>query len=268
MNISVTNRKGGVGKSTMALHLAAGLASLGYRVALVDTDSQGHVSLSLNLPQADGLYRALVDDAPIKDVAIAVDSMAYSPADNPSKGQLFVIPAEDKTYQIASHIEQQPFKFLNFIDDLKQELNLHFIIIDTSPTIKDLDSQIFMATDGYLYVSEAERLSRDGIQKAIKQMSGLVKDRIRHLHRPTTVLGILPNKVRNTDSHIFNLEEMSDDYGKYMMNPIRLRTAWSEASVYAETVFTYAPSSEAAKEAWDMIRWVVEAVNAWQAQTK
>ena len=99
-------------------------------------------------------------------------------------------------------------------------------------------------------------------------MSGLVQDRVRHLRRPTMVLGVLPNKVRNTDSHIFNLEEMASEYGKYMMNPIRLRTAWSEASVYAETVFTYAPTSEAAQEAWDMIRWVIEAVKTWQAQTK
>jgi len=267
MNIAVTNRKGGVGKSTMSLHLAAGLATLGYRVALIDTDSQGHVSLSLDLPQADGLYRALVDDASINDVVIEVEKDAYSPADNPAKGDLFVIPAEDKTYQIASHIEQQPFRFLNFTDDLKQTLNLHFVVIDTSPTIKDLDSQIFMATDGYLYVSEAERLSRDGIEKAIKQMGALVSDRARHLRRPTTVLGILPNKVRNTDSHIYNLEEMEASYGRYMLEPIRLRTVWSEASVYAETLFTYAPTSAAAQEAWGMIQQVVEAVNAWH-QTK
>lgn len=267
MNLAVTNRKGGVGKSTMSLHLATGLATMGYRVALVDTDSQGHVSLSLDLPQADGLYRALVDDAPIDDVVITVDPEAYSPADNLSKGQLYVIPAEDKTYQISSHIEQQPFKFLNFTDDLKKHLNLHFVIIDTSPTIKDLDSQIFMATDGYLYVSEAEKLSRHGIEKAINQMSALVQDRIRHLRRPTVVLGILPNKVRNTDSHIYNLEEMEEAYGKYLMNPIRLRTAWSEASVYSETLFTYAPTSAAAQEAWTMIQGVVEAVNAWH-QTK
>jgi chromosome partitioning protein len=267
MNIAVTNRKGGVGKSTMSLHLATGLATLGYRVALVDTDSQGHVSLSLDLPRTDGLYRALVEDATINDVVIEVEKESYSPADNLAKGQLYVIPAEDKTYQIASHIEQQPFKFLNFTDDLKHDLNLHFVIIDTSPTIKDLDSQIFMATDGYLYVSEAERLSRHGIEKAIKQMSALVNDRIRHLRRPTTVLGILPNKVRNTDSHIYNLEEMETEYGKYLLNPIRLRTAWSEASVYAETLFTYAPTSDAAKEAWGMVQSVIEAVNAWH-QTK
>ncbi len=267
MNIAVTNRKGGVGKSTMSLHLASGLATLGYRVALVDTDSQGHVSLSLDLPETDGLYRALVNDEPIEDIVISVEKDAYSPADNPAKGHLFVIPAEDKTYQISSHIEQQPFKFLNFTDDLKKVLNLHFVVIDTSPTIKDLDSQIFMATDGYLYVSEAEKLSRHGVEKAIKQMSGLVNDRVRHLRRPTTVLGVLPNKVRNTDSHIYNLEEMEAAYGKYMLDPIRLRTAWSEASVYTETLFTYAPTSEAAKEAWRMIQQVVEAVNAWH-QTK
>lgn len=265
MNIAVTNRKGGVGKSTIALHLAAGLAILGYRVALVDTDSQGHTSLSLNLPQTDGLYRALVQGEDIQKVIVPVAESAYSTEKRPAKGGLFVLPAEDRTSQIASEIKDDPFAFLTLLDDMKRDLKLQIVVIDTSPTIKDLDAQVFLATDAYLYVTEAEMLSLHGVEKAIKQNMRVAQNRAHHLNRQTRVLGILPNKVRNTDSHAFHVEKMSELFGDRVMQPIALRTLWSEASLMKETLYTYAADSKCTADAWRVVRHVVNELKAWQA---
>ena len=265
MNIAVTNRKGGVGKSTIALHLATGLAIMGYRVALVDTDSQGHVSLSLNLARTDGLYRALVEKADIQSVIVPVSESAYSTEKRPSKGGLFILPAEDKTSQIAGEIKDDPFTFLSFLDQMKQELKLHIVVIDTSPTIKDLDAQVFLATDAYLYVTEAEALSIDGVKKAIEQNTRTAANRAQHLNRQTRVLGILPNKVRNTDSHTYHLELMETMFGERVMKPVALRTLWSEASLMQETLYTFADTSKSAQDAWRVVNHVISEIKAWQS---
>lgn len=266
MNIAVTNRKGGVGKSTISLHLAAGLAILGYRVALVDTDSQGHSSLSLNLPQTDGLYRALVKGEDIRDVIVPVPESAYSTEDKPARGGLFVLPAEDRTSQIASEIKDDPFTFLAFLDEMKRDLKLQIVVIDTSPTIKDLDAQVFLATDAYLYVTETEMLSLHGVEKAIKQNMRVAQNRVQHLNRQTRILGVLPNKVRKTDSHAYHMEKMEGMFGDRLMRPIALRTMWSEASLMQQPLYTYAPKSNATGDAWRVVRHVISELKAWQEE--
>lgn len=268
--ISVTNRKGGVGKTTTATNLAAGLAIVGYNVGIVDTDSQGHISSSLKVPRNDSLFEILVDDAPIeKDkTAFFVDSDSYSTPDHPSKGNLWVIPGADKTYRIARDLEDTSnvFAFVEMIDEFKKKFDLHFVIIDTSPTLKDMDAQVSLAIDGYLYVTEPEALSIDGLTRAVKQMTAIARTRAEHMNRSTTILGILPNKVRNTDAHAYGMEQIKKSFGDYVLSPVTLSTIWAEASIYQETIFTYAPSHSATKQLWQVTTEVLEAVKSWQMQ--
>ena len=269
MNIAVTNRKGGVGKSTHALHLASGLATVGYRVLLVDTDSQGHMALSFGLPQEDGLFNVLVNpkEYPIEKSVREVSSESYSVSDQPSKGALFLLPSHNNTYRIPTELgEFSTFKFLHLLDTIKEKYQLHFVVIDTSPTLNTFDGQIYLAADAFLYVTEAEKLSRHGVEEAISQMLSIVDDRRQYLNRDTTILGIIPNKVRNTDAHQINLEMLLETYGKLIWDPVYLRTTWSEASLMDQPLFTYAPTSKATDEAWRVVAQAVEAIRLWQSK--
>ena len=69
---TVTNRKGGVGKSTIAAHVAGGLALRGLRVGLIDTDSQAHAGLMLGVRDGNGLHQALVEHKPLNHVVLDV----------------------------------------------------------------------------------------------------------------------------------------------------------------------------------------------------
>lgn len=268
--IAVTNRKGGVGKTTTATNLSAGLATVGYNVGIVDTDSQGHISSSLNVPRKDSLFEILVDgDSLEKDKNVFfVAPDAYSTPDYQSKGNLYVIPGADKTYRIARDIEDTSnvFAFVEMIDEFKRKFDLHFVIVDTSPTLKDMDAQVSLAIDGYLYVTEPEALSIDGLTRAVKQMTAIARTRAEHMNRSTTILGILPNKVRNTDAHAYGMEQIEKSFGKYVLSPITLSTIWAEASIYQESIFTYAPSHNATKQLWKLTTEVLEAVKLWQTQ--
>ena len=92
--LTVTNRKGGVGKTTLAVHAAFGLAKFhGLRVGLIDADPQGSVSDMIGIEPSDGLYRLMVNGAALEDVAIDCNGV-------------MVIPGSYKTQQIAGEIEQ------------------------------------------------------------------------------------------------------------------------------------------------------------------
>lgn len=268
--IAVTNRKGGVGKSTMSLHIAAGLATIGYRVGLIDTDSQGHIAVSLGIPPNDALFEVLVEGAPLDDRTFPiVNPDSYSTPDNPSKGELRMLSSADKTYRIPHEMgEFDTFGFQKFIDSMKRAFNLQYVIIDTSPTLKYLDGYIYLATDAFFYVTELEPLAIQGLGKAIEQMLIASDDRRKQLRRATTVLGILPNKKRNTAAHQHGMEQLINNYGAHVniWQPVKQDTVWTEASVEKLVVFRYAPSSKAAREAWRVVAKVIEAVTQWQKQ--
>lgn len=266
--ISVTNRKGGVGKTSHALHIAAGLATVGYRVGLIDTDSQGHIAVSLGIEPNDALFEVLVNKAPLDDRLFPViDPDKYSTPDNLARGELRVLSSADMAYRIPKELNEfDTFVVLNLVDEMKKAFDLHYVVIDTSPTLKDLDGYIYLATDAFVYITEVERLALHGLDKAIGQMLVSAQDRQKQLRRPTTVLGIIPNKKRNTVLHDLKLAEVEKKYPGYVLSPVKLSTVWSEASEMQQTLFRYAPSSEAAQEAWAVVDKVVEAVQAWQRQ--
>ncbi len=109
--IAVTNRKGGVGKSTMSSHLASGLAIKGYNVGLVDTDSQGHGGMMLGIRPEDGLFELLINKANLEDIVRLIPKENYT--DSNTAGNLLLIPSAERTYQIPYMLQQdESFLFL------------------------------------------------------------------------------------------------------------------------------------------------------------
>jgi chromosome partitioning protein len=267
MIIAVTNRKGGVGKSTMAAHLAAGLATQGFNVAEVDTDSQGHAALMLGMADENGLYKAMIEKVPFEEVVRLVPPEQYSTPDRPSKGNLYLLPSSDRTYQIPSKLEpDETFLFLQLMDDMKARYSLDVIVIDTNPTLSMFDGAVWLAVDGYLYVTECSRMSFDGVQEALTQFQRFGKQRERYLGRESHVIGILPNKFRaNTRLHRHNIAQLVEAFGHdFVWPPVTLRTAWEEAVNAQELVYTYVPTGQEASDAWAVVDRTLEAVKPWQ----
>jgi chromosome partitioning protein len=253
--IAVTNRKGGVGKSTVSTHLAAGLATRGYQVAIVDTDSQGHAALMLGMPDENGLYNVMIDKQPMEAALRLVPQEQYSTPDDPARGNLWLLPSSDKTFQIPDRLEpDETFLFVALMDALGEGLNLDYIIIDTNPTLSLLDGAIWMAVDGYLYVTECSRLSFDGVNRAIEQLQRFSAQRKKFLHRDSRVLGIIPNKMRmDTKLHRYNVEKLGEGYPGLVWTPMRLRIAWEEATNNQELMYTYSPGGQEADDAWAIV---------------
>lgn len=267
--MSIVNRKGGVGKSTISAHLAAGMATLGLNVAMVDTDSQGHASLMLSMEEENGLFAALVDKKPLQEVVRHVPPQNYSTADRPSEGNLYLLPSSALTYRIPYMLDpDDSFLFLEKMQEMSDLFALDVIVIDTAPTLGLLDGSIYLATDAYLYVTECERLSLDGIVKAVEQMQRAAKQRKQHLGRESRVVGIIPNKLRaNTRNHRHNIRRLGEAFPGMVWSPVILGTIWTECTSVGELVFTYAPTGQEAVDAWRIVNRTVETVKSWQATT-
>ena len=264
--IAVTNRKGGVGKSTMCTHIAAGLATEGLNVAIVDTDSQGHASLMLAMPDENGLYGALIEKRALEEVVQLVPVEHYSTPDKPSAGNLYLLPSSDKTYKVPFELgQEEAFLFLDTLEAMGEWLKLDAVLIDTNPTLSLFDGAVYLAADGYIYVTECERLSIDGIQSAITQMTNFARQRKKYLHRESQILGIVPNKFRaNTLVHRENISQIAQAFPSLVWTPVTLRTAWVEAANLQEPIFKYAPTGQEARDAWNMVKRTAEGLRQWQ----
>lgn len=273
--ITVTNKKGGVGKTTHAAHLAAGLAHR-YRVGLIDAGPQGDLSTVLGVQPYDAFYSLLIEDAPLGDeTVVQVNPDVYCTPDHPAHGELFLIPGWDATADIGHNldIETGLFKVLDLCEEFTAQYQLDYIVIDTQPTRTILDGAVWTATDGWVYITTPETLSFKGLQAVIDRFREFGEYRMKRLGLESRVLAIIPNKVRpNTILHQENLTALAGEYGVFkkgglVMAPCRLLIAWPEATQFERrTVYAYAPTSEAAGDAWRIAQGIEERVTGWQTQ--
>ena len=159
--ISVANQKGGVGKTTTAINVAAGLVALGARVLLVDLDPQGNASTGLGVAPEDRkmtTYDLLIDDAPIADVVM--------PTKTPG---LFICPANADLSSADMELVANEKRSFLLHDALRQpavdDLNLDYILIDCPPSLSLLTVNAMVASHSVLVPLQAEFFALEGLSQ-------------------------------------------------------------------------------------------------------
>lgn len=159
--ISITNQKGGVGKTTTAINLAAGLVECGARVLLVDLDPQGNASTGLGIASADRkmtTYDLLVDEAPLADVivATATEGLFICPANSDlASADMELIANEKRSFLLHDALRQpaiDPFRF-------------DFVLIDCPPSLNLLTVNALVASHSVLVPLQAEFFALEGLSQ-------------------------------------------------------------------------------------------------------
>jgi chromosome partitioning protein len=252
--ITLINEKGGVGKTTLAIHIAAGLALRGYRVVLADADAQGHATVSLGLQKAPGMYDLLVRGAPFRDVLRSADADRFVPENSTCKGQLYVIPSNVETRSIPIQISDA-FAVVDRFRELENLVDV--VIFDTSPTPSLLHGSIYLATDAILYPTKCEYLSFDGLIESFTHRDMMQSTRARWGLSNIQVMGIVPVMYRaGTLVHQENLNKLKERYGDKVWPEIFMRTGWAEASTMGMLVYRFAPEGRATRDAWRVVNRV------------
>lgn len=245
------NAKGGVGKTTVAKHLAAGLALRGQRVLLIDADAQGHATVSFELAKSGGLYDLLVRDADFEEVIRQPETKTFVPPGETLKGELYILPSNVETRLIPMAIEDA----LLLKDRLKElEDTIDTVVIDTSPTPSLLHSMIYFAADFVVIPTLCESLSLDGVSETVHNLTQANRRRAESLFPEVKLIGIQPMMYQaNTHAHDYGLSLMAKEFKQLLYPAIPQRTIWRQCDFAQQVMFAYAPDDVATQEIWAMI---------------
>lgn len=257
--ITLLNEKGGVAKTSLAVHMAMGMAARGAKVLLIDGDPQGHATIRCGIKKSPGLYDLLVRDAQWRDVVTQVSPERYGiPGEVLPTGRLWMLPSNVETRSIANSISESSL-LAERLDDWQTSMDV--VVIDSSPTPSLLHGVFYTATDYVVYPTQLAFTSFDGLVESIHHRMEADKVRTSRWALPSiNVLGIVPTMYRGVTSEQHdNLTKLQNEFGALVWRPIPQATIWQESESRLRPLYQINPASEAAVHVWEMCDKLEEA---------
>jgi chromosome partitioning protein len=244
--IAVANQKGGVGKTTTAVHLAAALADSGRFVLLVDLDPQSNATVSLGQPlqQSGGVYAALSGEQVLRDVVMETAHAGLRLA--PS-----TVALAGATVELVP-LERREFRLHDALLNIRNDYD--YIVVDCPPSLGLLTVNALAAADEVLVPVQAEYLALEGLA----QLLGTVELVQRDLVRPVAVLGAVltmyDDRVRLSEDVLARLYAQFPQ--RIFRSVIPRHPLLAEAPRRGKTVFHIDPKSRPARAYRDLAREV------------
>ncbi|MEM1123026.1 MAG: ParA family protein [Bacteroidota bacterium] len=242
--ISLLNHKGGVGKTTSAINIGAGLVELGKRVLLIDLDPQANLSLSLGIPrQKSTIYEALRGESELMPYTVKEGLDVVTSTLDLSGAEMELINEAGREYILRELLEVV-------------EEDYDYVIIDCPPSLGLLTLNA-LTSSTYVYIPlQTEFLALQGLTK-IKQIIDKVRFR---LNKKLSIGGVIATmydhrKVLNRDV----VETIRKFFGKRVFDTyIRDNVALAEAPAQRKDIFSYNRRSAGAKDYLELSKEIIE----------
>jgi chromosome partitioning protein len=238
--ICIANQKGGVGKTTTSVNLAAGLAELGRQVLIVDMDPQGNASSGLGVKryenQENNIYQVLIGEKPMAEAiqATQVPNLSIIPANPDLVGaEIELVDMPQREYRLKSALAEFQDTF-------------HYILIDCPPSLGLLTINSLSAAETFLVPLQCEYYALEGLSQLLNT-AGLIK---KSLNPNLRIEGIVLTMfdARNNLSHQVVTEIQTHFADKVFQAIIPRNVRLSEAPSHCQTIFQYDPKSIGAKK--------------------
>ncbi|MCO6453372.1 MAG: ParA family protein [Caldilineales bacterium] len=242
--IAVALTKGGVGKTTTAVNLAAGLAMAGRRVLLVDVDTQDQAATSLGLRTETGLAELAGGEAtPDEAQAEARDNLWVLGGGKSLAGLKRLIARKDFGGEQTLAETLTPY-----------EGRYDFVVLDTAPGWDTLSVNTLFYADEVLAPVSLEVMTLQGLLDFARSL-----DSIRHYRPDVSIRYIVPTffdrRVKKSEEILAQLQSHFDDL---VCAPIRYNVRLSEAPGYGQTIFEYAPRSAGADDYQQLVQRILQ----------
>ena len=250
--ITVSNQKGGVGKTTTSAALATGISSSGMRVLCIDLDPQGNLGFCLGLESANGptVLDALKGQMPIQQAISRTDYCDILPSDiTLSSRALEQVITEHREYILRDTIAPVMAEY-------------DYVVIDTPPALNLLTVNAYAVSDFLIIPMASDILSLVGLS----QLKDTIESVRSSLNPNLNVMGILLTRFNRRTLLSRDVLEMAEQLAKQIntvvfSTKIRSGVAIAEAPAHGESIFDYNPSSPAVKDYQEFIHEIAHIIH-------
>lgn len=242
--VAIFNQKGGVGKTTTAVNLSAGLSRNSKKVLLIDLDPQGDISACQSTNAQYNLYHFLMEGAELNECTTKLGK------------NLDIIHCDHKMAD-AEHQIAKSKESIDFLSKkLDAKLDYEYIILDCPPSLRLLNKNALFYASEIIIPTSADILGYESLKKTTKRIVEFNKD----YNHNISVSSILPtmfdarNKVCN--EVVF---DMKKEFTPLLVTePIRVNSKLKEAPKAKMSIFTYDKKSSGAEDYWKFTKLVLE----------
>ncbi len=237
--MTIANQKGGVGKTTTAVNLAASLSQHGNRVLVVDLDPQGNASTALDVDHhvgVDSVYNVLVEELPMSEIVTEVVGMPglfCAPASIDLAGaEIELVPMVAREVRLSRSIEQLDMT------------NFDYVLLDCPPSLGLLTMNAMAAAEEVLIPIQCEYYALEGLEQLLRTVE-MVRGHLNPKLRITTILLTMYDGRTRLATQV--AEDVRSHFGDVVLQTIIPRSVRvSEAPSYGKSVITYDPASSGA----------------------
>lgn len=259
----VANQKGGVGKTTSTVNIAAGLAQLGQRVLVIDLDPQGNASTALDIEHRRGTpstYDLLVEGTPLVDVAqpcAEVPGLDVVPATIDLAGaEIELVSVVARENRLRKAIVAHPRVGGAEVGDERYD----YVLVDCPPSLGLLTLNALVAAQEMLIPIQAEYYALEGLGQLLETVE-MVRQHLNQALRISTILVTMYDGRTRLAAGV--AEEVREHFGSQVLKTLIPRSVRvSEAPSYAQTVMTYDPGSPGALAYLEAAREIAQQVTS------